>query len=682
MNTSVASAPALQAKAERSIGARDTHRRDLDGLRALAALSVVACHTFPSLPGGGNGVDMFFVLSGFLISGILLRALLQETFSFADFYARRIKRIFPALIVVLLTVWLVGSVLLLPDEYRRLGKDIATSAAFTHYLFWWREPYWYPLEVDLGGTALNHLWSLGVEEQFYLLWPLLLQVIWTLSKHRIQYVAAAVAAITFASLALHVAGHYGVVTGFVPWRGMAELSAGGLLACYQTGELSLANRLPPLLNRIARALKWLVNRHVAGSAATALLAVAIAGNPFESIFADRWALAPAAGVLLLIAAGSRSVINRHLFGSAPLVFVGQISYPLYLWHFPVLLFVWILAWDRHLSPTTLFEIVAATSLVLALLTYQFVEVPVRFRKSTRAAVATLVVLMLLCGAIGIGVFQGTIRPIAGLRGDNPVRSTMEISTRDGVRTLGRGSRHVLFVGDSTMQQYYPRIEKLISAGAPRAHQAIFVTKFGCAPGIVEVHISGGKEQAACRQHLSRAFAYAADPDLDAVVIAASWYANLVAVGDLHDLSSIGTVIPLKANADQAFEGLRKVISDFTRAGKRVYLVLNLPVGARLDPRAQVSRAKLALLMGPQTYEEPSTRDVTAALEPISSRLRRIAAQTGATVIDPLRSLCNETSCPSVSERGESMYRDLWHLRPSYVRDHVTYLDEVMLSREP
>src|SRR5579884_2402438 len=177
-------------------------RRDIDGLRALAALSVVASHTVPRIvPGGGAGVDMFFVLSGFLISGIIIRALVKGEFSFSSFYARRIRRIFPALIVVLVTVWALGSVLLLPDEYRRLGKDVATAATFTLYIFWGLETS-LPFDIDLGGNFLTQLWSLGVEEQFYVVWPLFVLVIYKLSNSRLSHVAVGVTAAAVGSFGL------------------------------------------------------------------------------------------------------------------------------------------------------------------------------------------------------------------------------------------------------------------------------------------------------------------------------------------------------------------------------------------------------------------------------------------------------------------------------------------------
>lgn len=160
------------------------YRPDIDGLRAVAALLVVAVHT-NLLPGGFIGVDIFFVISGYLISGIILRQLYADRFSFLDFYARRVRRIFPALIVVLLAVVAWGWLVLLSDEYQLLGKDVAVGAAFLmNFTEWLRRD----AHVDLP-RMLGHLWSLGVEEQFYLFWPVLLYAMWHWARSSLVSVA-------------------------------------------------------------------------------------------------------------------------------------------------------------------------------------------------------------------------------------------------------------------------------------------------------------------------------------------------------------------------------------------------------------------------------------------------------------------------------------------------------------
>ncbi|RPH39749.1 MAG: acyltransferase, partial [Desulfobulbaceae bacterium] len=153
------------------------YRPDIDGLRAIAVTLVLIFHAFPeSLPGGFVGVDVFFVISGYLISGLIFADLQKERFSFADFYARRIRRIFPALILVLTVSSLLGWFLLLPDEYSQLGKHVAGGAGFVSNFVLLGEAGYFDSEAEL--KPLLHLWSLGIEEQFYFIWPVLLFFAW------------------------------------------------------------------------------------------------------------------------------------------------------------------------------------------------------------------------------------------------------------------------------------------------------------------------------------------------------------------------------------------------------------------------------------------------------------------------------------------------------------------------
>ncbi|MGC2165385.1 MAG: acyltransferase, partial [Gallionella sp.] len=143
------------------------YRTDIDGLRAIAVLCVIGFHAFPNwLKGGFVGVDIFFVISGFLISSIIVNSLDQGTFSFAEFYARRVKRIFPALILVMASCFVFGWFALLPDEYKQLGKHIASGATFISNFTFWQEAGYFDKSTD--SKPLLHLWSLGIEEQFYI----------------------------------------------------------------------------------------------------------------------------------------------------------------------------------------------------------------------------------------------------------------------------------------------------------------------------------------------------------------------------------------------------------------------------------------------------------------------------------------------------------------------------------
>lgn len=175
--------------------AHPNYRADIDGLRALAVLSVVAFHAFPGwVSGGFVGVDIFFVISGFLISTIIYTSLELGSFSFVDFYSRRIRRIFPALILVLYSCYVFGWFVLLSDEYMQLGKHIAAGAGFVSNFVLWNESGYFDTAAET--KPLLHLWSLGIEEQFYIVWPLILWAAWQ-RRFNLLTISILVAGISF-----------------------------------------------------------------------------------------------------------------------------------------------------------------------------------------------------------------------------------------------------------------------------------------------------------------------------------------------------------------------------------------------------------------------------------------------------------------------------------------------------
>ena len=187
------------------------YRPDIDGLRAIAVLAVVIFHAFPkTIKGGFIGVDIFFVISGYLISTIIFENLEKGTFSFFEFYARRIKRIFPALILVLIACFIFGWFSLFPDELQQLGKHIASGAGFVSNFVFWDEAGYFDKSADT--KPLLHLWSLGIEEQFYIFWPLLLWLAW---KQKFNLLAITIF-LTLTSFILNLKGvkHDAVATLF------------------------------------------------------------------------------------------------------------------------------------------------------------------------------------------------------------------------------------------------------------------------------------------------------------------------------------------------------------------------------------------------------------------------------------------------------------------------------------
>ena len=566
---------------------REEYRRDIDGLRAVAALSVVGVHT-GVLPGGFVGVDIFFVISGYLISGLIFRALARGDFKIFNFYARRTQRIFPALIALLVALSVLGWLTLLAGEYQQLGREILEGAGFVKNLsHYWRSDGGFhdgiadPVDPD-------HLWSLGIEEQFYLLWPLFLLLTWKLGKWQLIPIVI----VTVISFALNVliAARGDAAAYFVPWTRLWQLSLGGLLAHL---ELEAANM--PI--RQEGTNSWLLLYRLAGSrnlyGVAGFALVIVSCVEFKTI--EWWpgwdALAPSVGAFLFIAAGPQSWLNRYVVGTAPLVAIGLISYPLYLWHAPCLA-IPAMFWS-HPSPEVMAGAVGA-ALLLAFLTYKYLELPLRHAQKSGATVSILCVAMLACG--GFGYLMMTQRISARSEPSDVkkfVAATMEdwlpgssdtswtLATGSFIR-VGNGSRYVLYVGDSNMQQYYPRIARILADRPTNNHSAVFAVRDWCAPTEFDLPSSFGATSPTCRAFVHDAFEYAKIQKVDAVVISACWQCYFVS----FDLAGTGRVNP---GADQALDGLQAVVRKLVLASKRVYIVLGNPAGFDLDPRSRIRR---------------------------------------------------------------------------------------------
>ncbi len=352
------------------------YRPDIDGLRAVAVLAVVVFHIFPEYSYGGFiGVDIFFVISGYLISGIILSALAENRFSFIDFYARRARRIFPALLIVLLFCLAFGWLGLMEDEYAHLGKHVAGSAAFISNLVLWREAGYF--DVDTLVKPLMHLWSLGIEEQFYAVWPLIIFAAW---KKRIR-AAYVIAAIGMASFALNIwlAGTDATAAFYLPVTRLWELLLGGLLCCFQRER----------------------HNHALSVAGATCIAAGMLLIDRTLAYPGWWALLPTAGAACLIAAGNRAWVNR-LLSLPPLICLGLISYPLYLWHWPLFSLARIA--EAGIPSLEIRAGIVLASLLLAALTYYAIEQPLR-KQAARVVALPLTIALFITAAAGFAVFR-------------------------------------------------------------------------------------------------------------------------------------------------------------------------------------------------------------------------------------------------------------------------------------
>lgn len=437
------------------------YRQDLDGLRAIAILGVVLFHAgVPGFSGGFVGVDIFFVISGYLITALIRRELIDERFSFRRFYLRRLRRLLPALFVVLLATWCMAFVLLPEPAFVTLGKTLLSSLGFASNWFFVTETGYF--DPVLASNALLHTWSLSIEEQYYLLWPLLL------FASRRKLAAPAVPAYVAALAALSLAVSILLVILASPQQAFFN-SAGRIWELLAGAALALGQRPLSIGPRRATAMRGLGLALLAGS-----IGLYSPATPYPGVAA----IAPVLGAVLLIAAppGRRDLVFAGL-ASPPARFFGRVSYALYLWHWPLLVFA------RTVEPalsTAQALLVLVLALVLAAASTVLLEGPVRRRRllaGDESFVVMLVgALMILAMLAGLAVATNGLpqrwseaQPQADLyrvldRGhcfidDQP----LELLTHDCL-TPDPAKKNVLVIGDSYaahlvpgLRHHFPRV---------------------------------------------------------------------------------------------------------------------------------------------------------------------------------------------------------------------------------
>jgi peptidoglycan/LPS O-acetylase OafA/YrhL len=372
--------------------AHPSYRPDIDGLRAVAVLLVIFHHAFSeSLKGGFIGVDLFFVISGYLISTIIFQNLQKGTFSFLDFYKRRVKRIFPALCLVLIASFVYGWFTLLPADYKQLGKHMAAGAAFVSNFAFWNESGYFD-----GGSKLKpllHLWSLGVEEQYYIFWPLIVLFLWK-RKVNLLHICLLLFVLSFA-VNMYLVKSNAIAAFYSPLSRFWELLIGSMLA---HTSLQAAN------NKSSTSTSKPFNNATALAGAL-LLAIGVYFINPERRFPGFWALFPTIAAYLLIKAGPHTWFNRVVLSNSVLVWIGLISFPLYLWHWPLLVFAELY---EGKTPSTEIRLgMIAAAIALAWLTYRLVERPIRFgSKSAKTPILLCSVLLATALAGGYTYMRG------------------------------------------------------------------------------------------------------------------------------------------------------------------------------------------------------------------------------------------------------------------------------------
>jgi peptidoglycan/LPS O-acetylase OafA/YrhL len=570
------------------------YRPDIDGLRAIAVLSVVFFHAFPRvLSGGYIGVDIFFVISGFLISTIIFENLERGSFSFAGFYARRIKRIFPALGLVLLACIGIGWFALLPDEYRQLGRHLWGGAAFLSNFILWREAGYFDVGADT--KPLLHLWSLGIEEQFYIVFPCLVWLTWKLRLNPLT--VTLVLALTSFVLNLKGIDQDATATFYAPYTRFWELLGGGLLAWHTLHPSRVLNRLTGGLDRglgrlLCRPAPPADGRLLANLAAGLGLLLVIYGvirlNTRHTAFPGHWALVPVVGAWLLIAAGPHAWINRRLLSNKAMVWFGLISFPLYLWHWPLLSFARIMQSETPSVTIRLGAVLLA--ILLAWLTYRLIERRVRAEGNTRVKVAVLVVLMIAIGVAGYAIerragfperfhfsanekeltalLQNPLPPVDSVECGKLIPLLSRITFNGGCVLSKNTLPRIAFMGDSHTLHYKNAIWRNFQEDS-----VLMAAQMPCFPVAVDEFFTIG----ACEERFDLMRRYLeTSTTVDTVVVSGYW-AYLMSGGFQTTGETWRIPKPLTQTAVDSFKkNASRFFATLLGAGKRVILLRDIP----------------------------------------------------------------------------------------------------------
>lgn len=605
------------------------YRPDVDGLRAIAVLSVVLYHAglWP-FTGGFIGVDVFFVISGYLITSIIHHDISVGQFTIAGFYARRIRRILPALLATVAASAIAASYILLPDDFDAFGDSVAATAlAASNFLFWRDQAYF---ATASEAKPLLHTWSLGVEEQFYVLFPILLVL---LGKHqkRVTLVLAGTAVLSFCVAAWSVSKAPQAAFFLLPSRAW-ELMLGALLAL---------GAIP--------ALKDARSREVAAAAGLLLIGVGTVAYSAETPFPGVAALLPCLGAGLVIHTGaSGSSWVGSALGLRPIVFIGLISYSLYLWHWPILVFA------RYLNVVPLngwqTAGVAVASFVAAVLSWALVERPfrrqgghptvaLRWGLATIGGMAVAGAAIMAADGLPSRYDAATLRYIAMLkkenfydiydRGNCFLDYDQRAAHYNPADCLPDSSKHgrprVLIWGDSFAAHLYPGVKAVLKERGAEVGQ---YTATSCRPL--------PQEKGRCAEM------YRSLPDflvrsapMDAIIISSFWEPYVRRLGE-----------------DDFRARLTESIGVAKRYSRQVILVGQSPTFGQQVPLTPILK--------------PTTRNDEQLLLPgreyraVNDLLASIAQETGAKFYDPLSDGCDNLQCLAML-KGEPLHWDNAHL---------------------
>ena len=669
------------------------YRPDIDGLRAIAVISVVFFHAFPDsvFKSGFVGVDVFFVISGFLISTIIFRGMNErmggkdggKPFSFIDFYSRRVRRIFPSLIFCLLTFLVLGWLVLLPDEYSLLGKHAVGASVYVSNLLLWSEAGDY-FQTASQTKPLLHLWSLGIEEQFYLIWPLVIFIAYKLNFN--IFTLALVGALASFGFELHLVKGNPTAAFYSPFLRFWELMAGSILAWLKLykGKMfrGLANKSGPYLSKVllrdsskTDSVRLCCNLLSVLGLISILIGIFALNN---KLFPGSKALYPVLGAVMMIAAGKDAFLNRYLLSNRVMVWFGLISYPLYIWHWPFLSFAWIVGGEMpHLSVRIG---CVALAVVMSAVTYYFVEPKLRWGRFGGYRAAGLLSAMAVIGVVGYSIERHEGYAARMNDPEQPViDAIMQRLEADNQRCLelfpdwktlsdenqcklqrSPGENTIALIGDSHSNHLYMG---LISQAKDNEGIAVFPAS-GAVP-LIGLH-SMPNSRPNTDHLIAEGFGYIlSHKNIRKVVLShhpwVSWHDVVDNQNpDNHDFNSI------------LHDGFVRTYDALTKAGKEIYVVLDNPPYYENErwSKCQASAVRRPVFI-PEFLSSKNAKICSVRQSERDDREKienwsRIAHETAAGYknihfIDLAEVFCKDGVCSMLDPKGNMLYRDTNHL---------------------
>lgn len=645
------------------------YRYDIDGLRAIAVIPVVIFHAFPTyFTGGYIGVDIFFVISGYLISSIIISNVKNNTFSFFDFYSKRIRRIYPALLIVIISCLIFGYFSLFDKEYKELAKNVAGSSVFiSNFILLSEAGYFDTASVT---KPLLHLWSLSIEEQFYIIWPLAIYISFKLRINTlIMILLFFVISFMFNIYEIRIDRS---ADFYLPFTRFWELNAGSILAVIC---LDYDSRITALKEKLKSKLFFLDFLGGKANLCSILGTLILIYGYFtfnENIsFPGFYAFIPVLGTFLLILSGQDALVNKYILSTKPLIWIGIISYPIYLWHWPLLSFSYIV--NSGFQPEIVRIGLIALTVLLSWMTYFFIERKFRYGKNGIQKTVILFFTMIVIGTIGLYIYAHNglqnrfKKDILEIKDKQELEIKYENSKKNCNKIFPEwlkytdnacamqnpsGENNVAIIGDSHANQLFIGLTEV-------RHGGVAVFPASCALPFVNTASAlkdpnGFKVRKNSYKLINSAYSYVInDKKIREVILA---HHPDCSYNDAIDMTNVN----IKNSSEVIENGMRRSLALLVSSGKKVVIVKDnsllpyIPEACGLRPLV-FGNVKTKCSFDKKFYQDDQ------AVKVYNSIVDKVVKDYPmVSVVDLSKILCDESKC-YLYKNGHVIYLDMSHL---------------------